>query len=140
MPPVISPPARSSAHPEKDTCLLPGRLRHQLRGGAVFRPDDFEVAALPLRHRARNRRVLAALEADRAEDGLELVLRDVLAQRLAVQPDLLHRLLQYLQPGPCMAAGPAIGLLAELLRVGVEVGLGLGACLAVPRAHADHAL
>src|SRR5436190_198022 len=116
MPPVIKPPASSSAHPLSDT-LRPRRLRLERRGGAVLGPDHLELAVLPLRDRARDRGVLAAVETNRPEDGLELALGDVVAQRLAVEPDLGHRLLQDLQPGPGVAAGPAVGLLAELLAV-----------------------
>src|SRR4030095_10653583 len=85
------------------------------------------------------RRVLPPFEAHRAEDGPEFVLRDLVAYRLAVEPGLRHRLLQDLEPGPAMAAGPAVGLLAEPLLVRIEVGLGFRAGPGVPGSHADHA-
>src|SRR5262245_49138072 len=110
------------------------------RGGPIGRPDDLELTLLPLAHDAGRGDVLAVLEADLADDGVELGARDVLAQGLAVEPDLLHRLLEDLQPRPRMRAGPAVGLLLELRDVGVEVGLGGGAGLGVPGADAGHAL
>src|SRR3989344_1826830 len=115
MPPVMRPLATSSAQEVRDTLLFPGWFRGvQLRGGSVLGPHDFEVAALPLAHGAGDGRVLAALEADAAQDGLELVLGDLLAQGLAVQTRFFHGLLQDLQACPGVAAGPAVGLLVEL--------------------------
>src|SRR5690606_26326365 len=105
------------------------------------RPDHLELALLPLRDGAGRRDVLAALEAHRPDDRLVLGARNVVADRLAIEPHLRDRLREDLQAGPAVAAGPAIGLLAaELLRVRVEVGLRAGARLRVPRAHAGDAL
>jgi hypothetical protein len=86
--------------------------------------------------------VLAADEADLAEDGAVLGAGDVVADRLAVEADLGDGVGQDLERRPAGAAGPAVGLLlgAELLDVGVEVRLGARARLRVPRAHAEHAL
>src|SRR5688572_18702018 len=99
MPPVMSPAtARSSQRARR---LLPGRLREERRrGGPVLRPHDLELALLPLAHDPRSGDVLAVFELDLANDGVELGAGDVLAQRLAVEPHLLHRRLEDLQPGP----------------------------------------
>src|SRR5690606_9787219 len=120
---------------------LPGRLRHhQLRGRDASRPDDLELALLPLADAARRRDVLAALEADRPDDRRVLAARDVVADRLAIETDLRDCLRQDLQPGPAVAARPAIRLLAAELRgVRLEIGLRAGTGLRVPRPHAGHA-
>src|SRR5688572_3500809 len=122
MPPVMRPPASSSAQEVRDTrssCSLPSGLGgDQLGRGAIERPHHLEVVALPLAHCAGDGSVLAVIEADRAEDGLELVPGDHFAQLLAVQLGLRHGLLDDLQPGPAMAAGPALALLLVLLHMG----------------------
>src|SRR5687768_15760301 len=85
MPPVMSPAtARSTQRPR----LLPGGLREDHRRRRPRRrPHDLELPLLPLAHDARSRDVLAVLEADLADDRVELVGGDVLAQGLAVEPD-----------------------------------------------------
>src|SRR5262245_750864 len=133
MPPVINPATVRSSH--RPIELLPGRLGEECRGRRpVLRPDDLELALLPLAHDPRRRDVLAVLEADLADDRVELGARDVLAERLPVEPDLLHRLLEDRKARPCVGARPAIGLLLELGHVRVEVRLGRPAALRVPRA------
>src|ERR1044071_5542523 len=134
MPHVIRPATARSANSDAVTArALPGLLReHGGRGRVVLGPDHLELAVLPLADGAWRGDVLAALEADGADDGLELGGGDVIAQGLAVQADLLDRLLHDLQARPAVTAGPAIRLLAELLHVGVEVRLGAGAGLHVP--------
>src|SRR3989338_10801805 len=83
MPPVMRPLATSSAQEVRDTLLFPGWFRGvQLRRGTVLGPHDFEVAALPLAHGAGDGGVLAALESNTTQDGLELVLGNVFAQCL----------------------------------------------------------
>src|SRR5687768_17295188 len=89
MPPVMNPAtARSTQRPR----LLPGRLREDRGcGRACGGPHDLELPLLPLAHDARGRDILAVLEADLADDRVELVAGDVLAQGFAVEADLLHR-------------------------------------------------
>src|SRR5687767_13323232 len=134
MPPVMSPAtARSTQRPR----LLPGGLREDHgRGRARGGPHHLEFALLPLAHDARSRNVLAVLEADLADDRVELVARDVLAHGLSVEPDLLHRLLEDLQARPRVRARPAVRLLLELRHVRVEVRLGGGAGARVPGSQA----
>src|SRR5262245_33520320 len=93
MPPVMRPATVRSSH--RPIELFPGRLREE-RGsrGPVLGPDDLELALLPLAHDPGRSDVLAVPEADLADDRVELRARDVLAERLAVEPDLLHRLLE----------------------------------------------
>src|SRR5688572_25718837 len=114
-PPVMRPEASSSSQAPKDMrvpwVLLPGGLRRVQRGGGDrLRPHHLELAVLPLAHAAGRGHVLAALEADRPEDGLVLGLRDVVAQRLAVQTHLGDAGLDDLQRRPAGARGPAVGL------------------------------
>src|SRR2546428_10697112 len=104
----------------------------ELRGRAIGRPYDLEVAADPLTDRA-GELDLRALESDRADDRRVLAGRDVFADRLAVHADLLDGRLEDLEPRPAVGAGPAIGLLLEALHVGVEVRLRGGARLGSPR-------
>src|SRR5688572_24596640 len=133
MPPVINPLASSSAQAPADT-LFPGRLgRIEFRGGHVERPHHLELAVLPLAHRARRSRVLAAGELDVAQDGLVRGARNVFTDRLAVQARLANGSGEDFQPGPAGTASPAVRLLAaELLGVRIEVGLGPRARLGVP--------
>src|SRR5215475_5874314 len=120
MPPVMTPEAISSS--QSLSALFPRGLRQDhLSGRAVGRPHHLEVAADPLADGA-GELDLRALEAQRAEDRGVLARGDVVADRLAVDADLLDGRLEDLQSGPAVGAGPAIGLLLELLHVGVEVG------------------
>src|SRR5437870_13557443 len=69
--------------------LLPCGLGDgQLRGRAIGRPHDLEVAADPLTDRA-GELDLRALEADRTDDRGVLAGCDVFADRLPVHADLL---------------------------------------------------
>src|SRR5437660_12264848 len=98
--------------------LLPCGLGDgELRGRAIGRPHDLEVAADPLTDRA-GELDLRALEADRADDRRVLAGRDVFADRLAVHADLLDGRLEDLEPRPAVGAGPAIGLLLDALQLG----------------------
>src|SRR5215813_6818098 len=107
-----SEPAKQSVR------LLPsGFGHHELRGSAIRRPYDFEVAADPLAHSA-GELDLRPLEAHRTENRRVLVGGDVLANRLAVHADLLDRRLEDLQARPAVGAGPAVRLLLEALHVG----------------------
>src|SRR4029450_1646140 len=115
----MSPEAISSS--QSLSALLPRGLRHDhLSGRAVGRPHHLEVTADPLAHGAGEQH-LRALEAEGAEDRGVLVGGDVIADRLAVDADLLDGRLEDLQAGPAVGAGPAIRLLLELLHVRVEV-------------------
>src|ERR1041384_4558372 len=92
-------PRRAGAGPGRS---LPRRLgQHQLRGGAVRRPHDLEVAADPLAHGA-GELDLRALEADRPEDRRVRALGDMVADRLLVQADLLDGLLEDLERRPAV--------------------------------------
>src|SRR5262245_9380335 len=134
MPPVMTPEAISSS--QSLSGLFPRGLRHEhLRGRAIGRPHHLEVAAGPLADGAGELH-LRALEAQRAEDRGMLARRDVLADRLAVDADLLDGRLEDLQAGPAVGARPAVGLLLELLHVRLEVGAGGRARLHAPRADA----
>src|SRR5687768_11154474 len=85
MPPVMTP---ATARSSQRLRLLPRRLReHDRCGGTVLRPHHLELALLPLADDAGGGDVLAILEADLADDGVELVAGDVLAQRLAIEAD-----------------------------------------------------
>src|SRR5262245_8198495 len=131
MPPVIRPVAARSS--QRLTPLGPGgrqagrplpppRVRPLLplglgddrwRRRPRRRPDHLELALLPLADRPREGDVLAVLEADLADDGVELAGGDRLTERFPVEAHLLHRLLEDLKPGPGVRARPAIGLLME---------------------------
>src|SRR5512139_1298887 len=145
MPPVINPetassiqsdmgdrgservdgPGRKSARGRRITQrLLPGLLGEERRAGrAVRRPDHLELATRPLADDARRGNVLAVLEADLPDDGVELVVGDVVAERLAVEPDFRDRLLEDLEARPSVRARPPIGLLLPARDVRVEIGL-----------------
>src|SRR5262245_44801637 len=136
MPPVMIPEAISSS--QSLSALFPRGLRYDHLGGrAVGRPHHLEIAAGPLADGA-GELDLRALEAQRAQDRGVLACRDVLADRLAVDADLLDRRLEDLQAGPAVGARPAIGLLLELLHVSVEVRARRRARLHAPRADARH--
>src|SRR5687767_12379883 len=82
MPPVIRPATvrsiqrlttrrRGARSPRR--VLLPGRLREERgRGGAIGGPHHLELAFLPLADDTRCADVLAVLEADLADDRVEL--------------------------------------------------------------------
>src|SRR4029453_6195866 len=136
MPPVMTPEAISSS--QSLSGLFPRGLRHEhLPGRAVGRPPHLKDAAGPRADGAREP-PLGALEAQRAEDRGMLARRDILADRLAVDADLLDGRLEDLQAGPAVGARPAAGLLLELLHVRVEVGARGRARLHAPRADARH--
>src|SRR5262245_16584577 len=79
------------------------RRRRRSRRG----PDHLELALLPLADGPGEGDVLAVLEADLADDRVELAGGDRLAEGLPIQPHLLHRLLEDLQAGPGVRARPA---------------------------------
>src|SRR5262245_38679633 len=107
MKPPVSPPVQ----------LLPRRLRNnELGGSAIRRPHDLEVPANPLAHGARKLN-LRPLEPHGPNDRRMLVRRDVLANSLAVDADLLDRSLEDLQAGPAVRAGPPVRLLLEARHV-----------------------
>src|SRR2546427_4059173 len=152
MPPVMKPETISSTQSLTESRALSRRGSPrgarlfpcglgdgQLRGRAIGRPHDLEVAADPLTDRA-GELDLRALEADRTDDRRVLAGRDVFADRLAVHADLLDGRLEDLEPRPAVGAGPAIGLLLEALHVGVEVRLRGGARPYAPRPHAADAV
>src|SRR5690606_32387440 len=122
-------PAFSQGRQDGAWRLLPvGFGSDQLGRCAFGGPDHFELAALPLADGSGHAGVLAILEGDLAQNGVELGRGDVVAQRLAVEAHLLDGLLQDLEAGPGVAACPAIRLFAGVLDVRVKIEIGRASC------------
>src|SRR5262245_49129128 len=150
MPPVTSPPTSTSATSASFTGSrrrpgppsAPGRLRRDGgAGGDGLRPDQLELALLPLADHARRRDVFALGELDRAGDRLELGGVEHRLDLRAVEADLGHAPLEDLERRVGERARPPVGLLLVLLDVRVVVLARAGELhLGVPARDPHHAL
>src|SRR3954453_12326676 len=118
----------------------PRRLGENDRLGArqIARRNADELAALPL----PDAPLLAAyvgLQVDRTDDGrIRTAVRDRIEQLLAVEDDLLYRLLQHLQARIGDRRGPGVAGLVGQRHQAFQVILGAGS-LRVPAADPHHA-